>query len=58
MAMKRQFGKGRNTSGQKKNLLKDFDFNATGATLKSKNKQKKTKTPNTFNFINNQLDLN
>ena len=45
MAMKRQFGKGRNTSGQKKNLLKDFDFNATGATLKSKNKQKKTKNP-------------
>ena len=29
----------------KKNLLKDFDFNATGATLKSKNKQKKNKNP-------------
>ena len=45
--MKRQFGKGRNTSGQKKNLLKDFDFNATGATLKSKNKQKKNQKPQT-----------
>lgn len=31
----------------KKNLLKDFDFNATGATLKSKNKQKKNQKPQT-----------